>query len=110
MNSLEKLNIPHIVKGNGKPLIMLHGFASNKQAFLPQINFFSKYFKVVAIDLCGFGENTPMPYAYTLNDYLNDFLKVCDCFDEKVFVLGHSFGCRVLLKAMDKMILVQSIC
>lgn len=97
---LNTLNIPLIVKGSGEPLIMLHGFLSSKEAFLNQIEYFSKYFTVVAYDLCGFGKNTPMPYPFELSDYLYEFNKIANCFDGKVNVIGHSFGCRVLLYSM----------
>ena len=68
--------LPVIIKGEGSPLIFLHGFMSQKEAFLSQINFFSKRFKVYAPDLTGFGENDYMPYPYALCDYLNDFLSL----------------------------------
>ena len=97
---LNSLNIPLIVKGSGEPLIMLHGFLSSKEAFLKQIEYFSKYFTVVAYDLCGFGKNTPMPYPFDLSDYLYEFNKIANCFNGRVNVMGHSFGCRVLLYSM----------
>jgi len=90
------------VCGSGSPLIMLHGFMSSKEAFASQIKFFSNYFTVVAYDLCGFGKNNRMPYPYKLDDYVNEFFSVADCFEGRVRVIGHSFGCRVILKAMAK--------
>lgn len=93
--------LPAIIKGSGKPLVFLHGFMSSKEAFLNQINFFSKRFKVYAPDLKGFGENDKMPFPYTLGDYLNDFLfLVSQTNSKKVSVAAHSFGCRVALKAL----------
>ena len=93
--------LPVIIKGSGKPLVFLHGFMSSKEAFLNQINFFSKKFKVYAPDLTGFGENEKMPFPYTLGDYLNDFLAlVSQSKSKKVSVAAHSFGCRIALKAL----------
>lgn len=100
MNDFCGLNLPTIVCGSGKPLIILHGFMSSKEAFLPEIKYFSEYFKVIVPDLCGFGENKPMLYPYRLDDYLSDFYKITDKLDEKASVIGHSFGCRILIKAM----------
>ena len=74
---------------------------SQKEAFLSQINFFSKRFKVYAPDLTGFGENDYMPYPYALCDYLNDFLSLVKATENaKVSVIAHSFGCRITLKAL----------
>lgn len=93
--------LPAIIKGDGSPLIFLHGFMSSKEAFLSQIDYFSKKFKVYAPDLTGFGENSFMPYPYSLKDYLNDFLRLAaQTQSEKVSVIAHSFGCRITLKAL----------
>jgi len=100
-----------IVAGKGRPLILLHGFMSSKEAFCRQISFFSEYFTVFAPDLTGFGENTVMPYPYALNDYVNEFFKLVEFAGDKVSVIGHSFGCRIALKAaatsdvIEKMVL-----
>lgn len=93
---------PFIKKGEGKPLIFLHGFMCNKQFFSSQINFFSNYFKVIAYDLYGFGDNVPAKTAYSLDDYADEFCKVVKEYNCKVNVVAHSFGCRVLLKTMAR--------
>lgn len=88
-------------KGEGKPLILLHGFMCSKEYFASQVNYFSKNFKVVAYDLYGFGENIPVEYAYNLTDYANEFINLASEYGEKVSVIAHSFGCRVVLKSMQ---------
>ena len=91
--------MPALVSGSGEPLVFLHGFMSSKEAFSSQIAFFSKRFKTVAVDMKGFGENSPMTYPYTLSDYVRDFYFLADALGGKVNVIAHSFGCRVALKA-----------
>ena len=87
--------------GSGKPLIFLHGYMCNKQFFNAQMQFFSKTHRVIAYDLYGFGENIPMNEPYALDDYVAEFFKVASTYGEKVSVIAHSFGCRVILKALS---------
>lgn len=91
--------IPLIEKGEGKPLIFLHGFMCSKEYFASQINYFSRYFKVIAYDLYGFGENLPKDGAYDLSNYANEFYQVASAYGNRVNVVAHSFGCRVILKS-----------
>lgn len=88
-----------IIKGSGEPLVLLHGYMSSKEAFAGQIEFFSRYFTVCAPDLTGFGENAEMPYPYSLDDYVAEFLRLTESLGGRVRVIAHSFGCRIALKA-----------
>lgn len=88
-----------IIKGSGKPLVLLHGYMSSKEAFVGQIEFFSRYFTVCAPDLTGFGENSDMPYPYSLDDYVAEFVSLANSLGGRVRVIAHSFGCRIALKA-----------
>ena len=101
--------MPLIVRGEGKPLLMLHGYLSNKESFIYQINFFSKRRKVIVPDMVGFG-GTKMPYPYTLDDYARDIRGLIYSENGKTDVIAHSFGARVLFRllpdeAIDKIVL-----
>lgn len=104
--------MPALIAGSGEPLVFLHGFMSQKEAFLNQLVFFAKRFKTIAVDMKGFGENSFMPYPYTLSDYVRDFYFLVGTLGGKVNVVAHSFGCRVALKAaaesdkINKLVLV----
>lgn len=91
-----------IVCGKGEPLVFLHGYLSSKEAFSAQIAFFSRYYKVYAPDLTGFGKNVPMPYAYDLDDYVREFSQLLKSIGKPVCVVAHSFGCRIAIKAMSE--------
>ena len=78
---------------------MLHGYLSCKEAFIYQINYFSKYFKVVAPDMVGFN-GVKMPYPYSLDDYARDVKKIVSDENGKIDVIAHSFGARVLFKTL----------
>lgn len=85
--------------GYGKVLLMLHGYLSQKESFYFQINFFSRFMRVVAVDMTGFGKAKQMEYPYSVDDYVKEIRNLLDEIGEdKVDLLAHSFGGRVGVK------------
>lgn len=93
------IKINYEQKGNGDLIVLLHGWGSNIKLFANLIDLLSKKYKVVAMDMPGFGESAEPPSAWCVDDYVEfviDFLK--DYNTDKVMLLGHSFGGRVIIK------------
>lgn len=90
-------------KGDGKPLLLLHGYLSNKESFNYQFEYLSKSRRVVAIDLPGFGFTPEPPFAYALDDYVQFVIDVIDrmC-GGKTDIIAHSFGGRIAIKLAAK--------
>lgn len=81
----------------------MHGYLSSKESFIYTTSYLKKYFDVHAIDLKGFGENVPMQKPYSLDDYVYDVKQYLIDNDIKFpHVIGHSFGCRIIIKALSK--------
>ena len=81
----------------------MHGYLSNKESFYYQIKFLSKYFKVTAPDIVGFGKSSPIEKAYSVDDYcdfLEKFIKKSRLV--RPHILAHSFGARVALKFLGE--------
>ena len=57
---------------------MLHGYLSNKESFIYQINFFSRFTRVIAVDMTGFGRGKEMKFPYSLSDYVKEIRDVLD--------------------------------
>ncbi|MBR2341680.1 MAG: alpha/beta hydrolase [Clostridia bacterium] len=75
---------------------------SSKEAFFPQIEYFSKYYKVTAIDFLGFGKSAPLTSAFSVSDYAEWTKEVLRALDVRCpSVIAHSFGCRVALKMAE---------
>ena len=90
-------------KGSGKDLVMLHGYLSSKESFYPQIEYFSKFYKVTAFDFPGMGVNEPLKEPYSLDDYADwteRTLKELNI--EFPHVIAHSFGGRVAVKCLSR--------
>ncbi len=104
--------MPTIIEGEGKPLLMLHGYLSSKESFIYQIEYFKKFRKVVVPDMVGFN-GTTMSKPYSLADYANDISNLIKEIGESIDVIAHSFGARVLFKLLpnelvDKIVLTGS--
>lgn len=99
IKTVNGIKINYEQKGEGDLIVLLHGWGSNIKLFANLIDLLSKKYKVVAMDMPGFGESTEPPSAWCVDDYVNfviDFLK--DYNTDKVMLLGHSFGGRVIIK------------
>ncbi len=80
-------------------MLLLHGYLSNKEAWTAQIGYFSKFFRVTAIDFLGFGGAGELSAAFDVSDYakwLQEALQALGV--ERPHVFAHSFGCRVAVK------------
>ena len=86
-------------QGEGKCLIFLHGWGGEIASFKGLADRLSARFRVLALDLYGFGA-TPHPgYPLTIDDYANGVLELMDrkAIKEAV-VVGHSFGGRIAMR------------
>lgn len=75
---------------------------SSKESFTAQINYFSAFYKVTALDFLGFGQSGALTAPFSVSDYA-DWTKqtIDDLGLEKPSVIAHSFGCRVALKMAE---------
>lgn len=93
--------------------MFLHGYLSSKETFANQIAYFSRFYRVTALDFIGFGKSPPLTESYSVGDYAQWLQGVLAALGvEKPHVIAHSFGCRVAVKlaseqpdAFDKILL-----
>lgn len=81
----------------------MHGYASKKESFYYQINFFARYFKVTAVDFPGFGCSGEIDFGWSVGDYaqwLKKFIAAADI--KKPHIIAHSFGARVAFKLLSE--------
>ena len=96
--SIDGVNLHYQEKGNGTPLILIHGFTSSTYSWKDVFEPLSKNFRVIAIDLKGFGFSDKPDGDYTrraqsvLVTHLLDQLKI-----EKAWFCGNSMGGEVAL-------------
>src|SRR5918996_6505413 len=76
------------VSGEGFPFIMIHANPFDHNLWMYQIAHFSTHFKVIAIDIRGYGRSDKPTTAFTLKDMANDVLGVCRDEGVKEAILG----------------------
>ena len=95
---VENLAIEYDDIGSGKVILFLHGWKDNLKTFDDLLPFLSSKYRIIRIDLPGFGKSGKPSESWVLDDYvkfINEFifklnLKV-DTF------VGHSLGGRILI-------------
>jgi pimeloyl-ACP methyl ester carboxylesterase len=87
--------------GHGGVILMLHGWKDDLNTFNNVALHLSKSFRVIRIDLPGFGKSE-IPHAdWTLDDYVAFVRDFCAKLDVQPDVLvGHSFGGRITIKGV----------
>lgn len=109
-------NIYYEDKGMGTPVLFLHGWGGDRTSFLGAARYFVENFRVITVDLFGFGKS----------DFPPDWFKLWDVADAvaallkhllagDAVVVGHSFGGRIAIYmaarhpgVISKMVLVDS--
>jgi pimeloyl-ACP methyl ester carboxylesterase len=92
-------SVSYIQKGQGKDLVFLHGYLSSKECFAAQIEYFSRFYRVTALDFIGFGKSAPLEAPFSVTDYAKwteEALALLNV--SRPHVVAHSFGCRVAVK------------
>ena len=65
-------------QGKGIPLVLIHGFLGSSKMWIPQVNFFKNYFRVITLDLPGFGKSNK---AKSYNNIQSIAHLLVKCFD-----------------------------
>ena len=89
--------------GKGFPLVLVHGFLGSSQMWEPQIEYFKKYYRVLAPDLPGFGKSNTSESCssiISMAQIVIDSLKKKGV--EKFYLLGHSMG-GMIVQEMAKL-------
>ena len=83
----------YIVKGEGKPLILIHGYGAGMWVWEKQIDFLSQFYQVYALDLIGHGFSDRPKIPYTPEAYIHFFMDFMDGVGiEKATLIGNSMG------------------
>ncbi|WP_143305542.1 alpha/beta fold hydrolase [Chitinophaga vietnamensis] len=81
-------------------LLFVHGWCINKTYWAPQTDFFRPYYRVVAIDLPGYGESGKNRNSWTVEDFGRDVSSVIQQLDLKnVILIGHSMSGQIIVEA-----------
>ncbi len=101
--SSDGVNISFDVQGEGNPaLVFIHGWSNNGIIWDAQVSHFSKQYKVVNIDLPGFGKSGNNRQNWTIESFGNDVAAVINKLDlEQVVLVGFSMGGPVAIETSN---------
>lgn len=113
---IDNMDIFYKKAGQGRKVLLLHGWEGCADSFLPVFNYLSRNFEVYAIDFPGFGQSTVPEKPWGVRDYKNIVLKIMDALKlDSVYIIAHSFGGRVSImlsseepERVQKLVLVDS--
>lgn len=86
--------------GTGDPVVCIHGLGGTKASFLPTVAALADRYRVVALDLPGFGESDkPIAAAYDAPYFAKSVMGLLDNLGvERAHVVGNSMGGRVAIE------------
>jgi pimeloyl-ACP methyl ester carboxylesterase len=95
------LAIDHTDEGAGPPVVLIHSSVSGNRQWRALSDALKDRYRVLAINLFGYGQTTPWPThaAQSLYAQAQLVLAVCEEAGTPVHLVGHSFGGSVALKA-----------
>ena len=107
----------YVVKGEGEPLLLIHGYGAGFWVWEKQIEILSRSYKVYALDLLGHGYSDRPRIEYRPETYIN-FLK--DFMDgvgvQRATLIGNSMGggiawamAALFPKRVEKLILIDCV-
>lgn len=113
---LEGRQTHFIERGQGKPVILIHGFNLDLHTWIRNLDALAAHFKVYALDLWGQGYSTrePLEYGYDLfEEQLRLFMDALNL--QRASLVGHSMGGGTAIvftlsnpDRVDKLVLVGS--
>lgn len=71
------VRIHYEVHGDGPPMVLVHANPFDRRLFTYQIASLAPYFRLVALDIRGYGRSDKPETPFTLNDMADDVLAVC---------------------------------
>lgn len=77
-------------------ILLLHGWGQNIEMMKPLGDGYAKEYRILIMDLPGFGDSTEPDFAWSVSDYVDmvhEFLNELKI--ENVIIMGHSFGGKV---------------
>jgi pimeloyl-ACP methyl ester carboxylesterase len=95
-----KLTVDYAEQGAGPPVVLLHSSVSGNRQWRALADDLSDRYRVLAVNLFGYGDTTAWPANTSQSLYAQAALVLClpGLDQQEMHVVGHSFGAAVALK------------
>lgn len=90
--------------GSGKALVLIHAFPTDQQLWNEQVKGLKKHFRVITLDLWGFGNSSPTDgKAITMSQYADEVNRLLDHLHiQHAIIGGESMGGYITLAFLSK--------
>lgn len=97
------LTIDYTDDGQGQPVFLIHSSVSANRQWRALTEALKDCYRVLAVNLFGYGETTPWPGSALQSLYAQAqlVLALCEDVGSPIHVVGHSFGGSVALKVAE---------
>lgn len=99
LKTRENVKIYYEEKGQGEPIIFIHGWSGNSEFFKPQLEELSKTNRVIIYDLKGHGDSDIVNGGLTLESFaqdLDDLIEILEV--ENPSLIGWSMGAMIIFE------------
>lgn len=111
------IKICYEIKGEGEPLILVHGFGATKEVWIAQYEPLAEHFKVIRFDNRGAGKSDRPDEPYNMEMFADDIAGLMDHLNiEKSHILGWSLGGMIVQQfalkfpeRINKIVLVNTL-
>jgi pimeloyl-ACP methyl ester carboxylesterase len=87
------IDMYYIDRGKGIPLVFVPGWTFTSDVFQYQIDYYSKNYRVIAIDPRSYGKSTIASHGNDYNTHIKDLVKLLNYLQlENIILVGWSFG------------------
>ena len=102
--SINNRFISYTETGQGRPLVLIHAFPTDKRLWEPQHEGLKSQFRVISLDLWGFGESSDVDgTAVTMSEYAEEVKQLLDHLKiKKAIIGGESMGGYIALAFLER--------
>ena len=98
------LKVHYEISGEGREILLLHGWGANINTYASITKQLSNNFKVIALDFPGFGESQEPQSVWGTAEYAGLVKELLDKLNiRRPILIGHSFGGRVIIYLTGKL-------
>ncbi len=102
--TIKGIDIHYTVSGEGRDLVLLHGWGGSIASFAPVHQHYQQYFRTYSLDWPGFGKSNEPDEPWGVEDYAEMFCEWMRALKiQNPIVMAHSFGGRVVIYSAGKM-------
>ncbi len=116
LKKIKDININYVDYGNisKNTLVLLHGWGQNIEMMMPIARHFQDNYRIIIIDLPGFGRSDIPSKVLSIQDYADIIKELLDKINAKnIILIGHSFGGQIAISyslkyKVEKLVLLAS--